>query len=1018
MLRFTIIQVMIVLISLFGFTFLTAAEENIPGEILIQFNNGVNTEKIYSWSENNKDIDLQPVRLLSARMNVWLFTYNSDQKKYTDLITSFKSNILIKEIQYNHFVTLRETLPNDPLFGEQWALQNTGQNNGTADADIDATNAWDFVTGGYNALGEEIVIAIIDSGCDLGHDDLDFWKNELEIPGNNIDDDENGYVDDYDGWNAYNHTGQPVSSSHGTHVAGIAGAVGNNSLGVSGVNWGAKIMPVCGSSSSESVVVEAYGYVLEMRARYNETDGAEGAYVVVTNASFGVNNGNPANFPIWCAIYDSLGAEGVLSCGATANNNWNIDVVNDMPTACDSDYLITVTNTTNTDTRNPSAGYGATTIDLGAPGTSIKSTDTNDSYSYKTGTSMATPQVTGAVALMYSAIPANILDAFGNNYSDLAILIKNYLLDNVDQIDALADITVSGGRLNVHRAIQQFNNRFEVSGTVTEPVIWNESVVYVIDDVIISSTGSVTITPGSTIIFEGPYTLTVEGEIHANGNPDSLITFTVADTTGFSLPDSNSGCWKGMTFNNPDTIDTLSYCSFNYVKQSTSDTTLVSCLKINDENSMTINNCIFSHCSGSAGSAINTSAANLIISECSFSECNSSDEGGAIYIANSSEFSLIDCAFNNNSAVSGGAVYLTNSVFLFDHSDFSYNQALSDSASGSSVCVFSGSGYFRDNRFENDHSFACGGSISLEQCLDEVILIKNYFTNNFAATAGGSLYSMSCPNLTLTNNILVNGFSLNGGAAYFSDSAVSAYNNTTFNNFSLNGGGYYFLNSDSIFVTNDIIFSNNAQNSGSQIFLDYSNAVINYSDIQGGLEGIYTANDAVVSLEQSMQLNPEFSNDPDHHYSLSGNSPCKNTGCPDISAFIYLPETDFMENPRLSEDIIDIGAYEYLYVSSDEDIDAFHIPLKNFPNPFNPSTTIEFSLPVAREIFEDVTLDIFNIRGQKIYTCNFRNLTNGVTKTTWKGEDSQGKSVASGVYLYRLSINNEPVSWNKMLLMK
>jgi hypothetical protein len=104
-------------------------------------------------------------------------------------------------------------------------------------------------------------------------------------------------------------------------------------MGVSGVDWKAKVMPVVGSTTTESVAVAAYTYVLECRRLYNETNGAKGAFVVVTNSSFGVNQGQPANFPLWCAMYDSLGKQGILSVCATANNNWDIDVLGDIPTA-------------------------------------------------------------------------------------------------------------------------------------------------------------------------------------------------------------------------------------------------------------------------------------------------------------------------------------------------------------------------------------------------------------------------------------------------------------------------------------------------------------------------------------------------------------------------------------------------------------------------------------------------------------------------------------------------------------
>ena len=200
-------------------------------------------------------------------------------------------------------------------------------------------DAWDnYTTGGTSALGDEIVIAIIDDGFDLDHEDLNFWQNDNEIP-NGVDDDNNGYIDDFEGWNAYNQTGNIPADDHGTHVSGIAAALGNNGKGISGVNWNTQVMPIAGSSDNEAIVIEAYSYVLEMCARYNETNGQEGAFVVVTNASFGVNQGDPDDFPIWCGLYDELGSEGILNCAATANHNWNIDQVGDVPTACTSNFL-------------------------------------------------------------------------------------------------------------------------------------------------------------------------------------------------------------------------------------------------------------------------------------------------------------------------------------------------------------------------------------------------------------------------------------------------------------------------------------------------------------------------------------------------------------------------------------------------------------------------------------------------------------------------------------------------------
>ena len=428
----------------------------VDGELIIQLKKSASLQ---GFKDAFRSIDLQNIRLLSKRMNIWLFTYNTDKVSSDDLLFLVRQNKDVNIVQFNHYVQSRssgsiiQSFPDDPMFNQQWALNNTGQTGGTPDADIDAPEAWDITTGGMTVTGDTIVVAIVDGGCDLNHQDLNYWYNYAEIPNNGIDDDNNGYIDDYRGWNAYDNNGNIPSDFHGTHVSGIAAAHGNNALGVSGVNWNTKVMPVAASSGTEAIVVAGYGYVLEMRARYNETNGAEGAFVVSTNSSFGIDYGQPEDYPIWCAMYDSMGVQGILSCAATANLNINIDIEGDIPTACPSPFLIAVTNTTNNDLRNSGAAYGLETIDLGAPGTSILSTIPGNTYGNLTGTSMATPHVAGAVALMFAGADSSLMATYKSDPAAGALLFKDYLLNTVDVIPALEGITVSGGRLNVYNAV-------------------------------------------------------------------------------------------------------------------------------------------------------------------------------------------------------------------------------------------------------------------------------------------------------------------------------------------------------------------------------------------------------------------------------------------------------------------------------------------------------------------------------------------------------------------------------------
>jgi subtilisin family serine protease len=427
---------------------------HVQGEILVQLQNNATPQELVQRYNRGKDasLHLKVGKEIARHSNIHSFTFDHQYVNEDKVLSEIRRDRFVEIAQFNHFITLRSTIPDDPLFPDQWQYINDGSDGGVAGADIDMDLAWDFTTGGLSAYGDTIVACVIDDGIDHDHPDIqsNLWVNHAEIPNNGIDDDNNGFVDDYRGWDTGSDSDEVYDGGgHGTPVAGIIGAKGNNGIGVAGVNWDVKLMIVQGGTGIESEVLEAYSYPLEARIRYNETNGQEGAFVVVTNASWGVDFGQPEDSPLWCAFYDTLGVHGIISCGATANIGIDIDVEGDLPTGCSSDYLISVTNMRRNDVKVNSAGYGLETIDLGAFGAQTYTTAAGANYGGFGGTSGATPHVAGTVALMYGLPCTNLMDLSVSDPGAAALLIKEAILNGTDPNESLEGITVTGGRLNV-----------------------------------------------------------------------------------------------------------------------------------------------------------------------------------------------------------------------------------------------------------------------------------------------------------------------------------------------------------------------------------------------------------------------------------------------------------------------------------------------------------------------------------------------------------------------------------------
>jgi serine protease len=432
-------------------TFATAQKTPVvPNQVLVQLSIEASPESVSQFIDQQlgNAAAFKHEKLLSKTMRIHLYAFDPAGVDIHTVLRHLNDCPKVLVAQYNHILQER-LVPNDSFFGQQWHHVQSG------DHDIDSDLAWDITTGGMTAYGDEIVVCVVEGGG-AKWDQADIvdnhWVNTGEIANNGLDDDNNGYVDDYDGWNISDDNDNISAGSHGTQVSSMIGAKGNNDMGITGVNWDVKIMQVQMGGISENNVIEAYEYPLTMRKLYNQSNGTSGAFVVATNSSWGIDGGDPAEAPLWCAMYDSLGYYGVLSAGSTANNNVNVDVVGDLPTACPSDFMISVTASNNNDVRTFS-GYGITTIDIAAPGEDVYLAN-NTSYSNTSGTSFAGPCVAGAVALLYSAPCNSLMELAYGAPNQAALDIKNYLMAGVDAVANLSDEVVSGGRLNVNNSLQ------------------------------------------------------------------------------------------------------------------------------------------------------------------------------------------------------------------------------------------------------------------------------------------------------------------------------------------------------------------------------------------------------------------------------------------------------------------------------------------------------------------------------------------------------------------------------------
>ena len=402
----------------------SSAKTYVEGELLVKYKNGTASSAAF---EMNSQIG---ANVLEEFPEIgWQRVKIPANLKFDKALSLYKSNREVEYVQPNFYYHLLNT-PNDSQFGTLYGMQK-----------ISAPLAWDLTTG-----SSAVVVADIDTGLKYTHEDLaaNAWRNPGEIPNNNIDDDGNGFVDDYYGYDFFYNDSDPIDDAggHGTHTAGTIGAVGNNNLGVTGVNWNVKIMAIKiyspnGADSTSAMLVNAYNYIRMMKNR--------GVNIRVTNNSYGGCGEACGYDQATKDALDAMSNAGILNVFAAGNSNQNNDAAPFYPASYASPNLLAVAASDQNDNKASFSSYGATSVDVAAPGVGVLSTynSSNTSYITFSGTSMATPHTAGAAAL---------LSAYNPNLSPASL--KATLMNTVDVLPQWNAIVKTGGRINVARALQ------------------------------------------------------------------------------------------------------------------------------------------------------------------------------------------------------------------------------------------------------------------------------------------------------------------------------------------------------------------------------------------------------------------------------------------------------------------------------------------------------------------------------------------------------------------------------------
>ncbi len=409
------------------------------------------------------------------------------------MVARFSNMRDVKWAQANNLGKRTQTFPNDPNFGQSYALHNTGQNiggsSGTNDADMDVPEAWDLITDASN-----VIIAIVDSGCRRSHQDLNanIWVNAGEIAGNGIDDDGNGKIDDINGWDFLGNDNNPSDQDgHGTNVAGCIGMVGDNGVGSTGVCWQAQMMILKDGDTFPQVALSAAAI------EYAAMNGA-----ISCNFSTGYGGGS---YPVLQAAVNVAQTAGMIICVAAGNSSTNLNTTSDFPATYTNDNLIVVAATDNDDNLTNFSSFGNVHVDVAAAGLDVYTTSrfSNSSYGLVSGTSFSAPLTTGVVGLIRAYNP-------GASYQS----VRTALINTSDPVGSLSGMVAANGRINLFAALNLIGPGGGASTPTPDPM------TFLTPPAVLNSTSiTMTATPATPAPVEYKFTLTASTGTGGSSSP-------------------------------------------------------------------------------------------------------------------------------------------------------------------------------------------------------------------------------------------------------------------------------------------------------------------------------------------------------------------------------------------------------------------------------------------------------------------------------------------------------------------